>query len=40
MINPPLSGTTGVFAISIFRNGTNVIYDRKSDIAGVQITPG
>lgn len=40
MINPPVSGTTGSFAISIFRNETNVIYDRKEDIPGVQITPG
>ena len=38
MTNPSIAGTTGTFAISVFQKGTNIIYDRRTDIPGVSIT--
>jgi len=40
MINPSYSGTSDTFTIALLREGTNVIYDVKSGIAGVSITAG
>ena len=40
MINPKFSGITDDFTIALLRDGTNVIYNVKSNIAGVTITPG
>jgi len=40
MINPKFSGITDSFTIALLRDGTNVIYNVKSNIAGVTITPG
>ncbi len=39
MTNPLVAGTSGTFDIAILRGGTNVIYDERSDISGVTITP-
>jgi len=40
MINPKFSGTTSSFTIALLREGTNVIYDVKTGIAGVTISAG
>jgi len=39
MTNPLVAGTSGTFDIAILRGGTNVIYDERSDVSGVTITP-
>ena len=38
--NPKVSGITGTFTIAIYRDKTQVIYNMKSDIPGVDIEPG
>jgi hypothetical protein len=38
--NPPMSIVTGTFKVAIFRLGTNVIYDWRTNINGIQIIPG
>lgn len=40
MTNPTVSRSTSTFAIAIFRESTTVIFDQKTGIPGVQITPG
>lgn len=40
MTNPRFSGLTDGFTVAIYRNGTNVIYDRRTAIAGIPITAG
>jgi len=40
MVNPKFAGVTDSFTIALLREGTNVIYNVKSNIAGVTITPG
>lgn len=40
LINPPYSYTTDSFAIYAFRDMTTVVYEQKTDIDGVEITPG
>ena len=40
MRNPTFSGITSGFKISIYRGGTQMIYDRDTSISGVKITTG
>ena len=40
MKNPTIAGVTGFFEMAIFRLGTQLIWDRKTQITGVTIDPG